>query len=113
MKKTLLLSLGLIFLGFQAIAQDLETTSITYVDGSGYSSGSCSSNDYFCLRNLTERSERDGLNQAQLRCSLNQGTPLLYTANCNTYCSPNYIPPNTTTFVSCRSTCRMQCEVKP
>ncbi len=115
MKKILFLFLGLILACSHSYAeeiQEVEVSRITYVDGSGYSSGFCRSNDYFCPKDLHDRSESDGKYQAQTRCYLNHGTPLQYTATCNTYCSPAYIPPNSNTYVTCNSNCRMQCEVK-
>lgn len=112
MKKVILISLGILFLSLQSFAQEVDPSRITYVDGSGNASGFCRSNDYFCPKDIHDRAERDGTNQAQNRCYLNQGTPLQYTVSCNTYCSPAYIPPNSNSWVTCNSTCRMQCDVK-
>ncbi|MDG0816401.1 hypothetical protein [Bdellovibrio svalbardensis] len=113
MKRILLLSLSLIFLSLQSFAQDdMEAMRIVYVDSSGTDSGYCRSDDYFCPRTLKDRAERNATQEAQNRCYLNSGSPLTYTASCNTYCTPSYIPPNTSAYVTCRSSCRMQCEVK-
>ncbi|QDK38026.1 hypothetical protein [Bdellovibrio sp. NC01] len=106
MKKIFLISLPLVLLGLTAFA------STTYTQGSGSASGYCRGNDYFCPRNLQDRSERDGKYQAEFQCRMDSGNPLSFTNRCNTYCSPNYIPPDQNAYVQCRSTCTVQCQIK-
>lgn len=83
----------------------------TYVTGSGQTSAYCTANDYFCPRNVQQASENNGKDNAAWNCRMDQGMPLSYTATCNTFCSPAYIPPNTPNWVNCRSTCQMQCQI--
>lgn len=109
--KQFLASLALLVLALPAFA-DEEIQRITYVDGSGQYSSYCMANDMFCSRNVQQFAERQATQDAETRCEINQGTPLTYTASCNSYCTPAYIPPNTSTWVSCRSDCRIQCDMK-
>lgn len=106
MKNLFLISVPVMLLGLSAFAKT------TYTQGSGWASGYCRGNDYFCARNLQDRSERDGKNDAEFQCRVHQGNPLSFSGRCNTYCSPNYIPPDQNAYVQCRSTCTVQCEVR-
>ncbi|HEX7676298.1 MAG TPA: hypothetical protein VF412_19140 [Bdellovibrio sp.] len=109
--KTLWAILALIALALPALA-DEEIQRTTYVSGNGQYSAYCTANDMFCSHNVQQYAERQGIQDAETRCEINQGTPLTYTATCNTFCTPAYIPPGTSTWVSCRADCRMQCDVK-
>ena len=109
--KIFLMSLGFIIMALPALAQE-EAQHITYVDGSGQYSAYCTANDFFCSRNVQQNAERDATQNAETRCEIDRGTPLTYTATCNTMCNPIYIPPNTNTWVSCNSNCRIQCDIK-
>ncbi|HWU43440.1 MAG TPA: hypothetical protein VN132_08380 [Bdellovibrio sp.] len=86
-------------------------SSTVYVDGDGTSSSFCTANDYFCPRTTEQTAEANATSDAQYRCEQRHGHPLNYTLRCNTICNPSYIPPNTSTWVNCRSTCSLQCDI--
>ncbi len=94
-----------------AFAQEVER--ITYESGYGRESGSCdSTGGSFCIDRLKRDAEQRGKRDAQTRCEMNRGRPLLHTARCSTYCSPSYIPPRSPrTYVICDANCQIQCEV--
>ena len=88
-----------------------------YSSGTGFGSGYCggSMGGPFCLDNLKQQARRDAVSRAELDCRVRGGTPQgSYTASCGfEYCSPSYIPPNAQNqYVSCRSECRLGCEMK-
>jgi hypothetical protein len=83
------------------------------VYGNGSETGHCTDTQgYFCISTLKDRAESTGKRQAEWSCQSNLGTPLIYTAYCSTFCSPNYIPPGQSAWVRCDANCSMQCDVR-
>lgn len=72
----------------------------------------CTNNDYFCPQNVKDRAQQGASRNAQWDCQSRRGQPLTYTSYCSSYCNPAYIPPNTSTWVSCQAECRMTCTLK-
>jgi hypothetical protein len=86
----------------------------TYITGHGQDSALCSAGPIAasCIRDVQARAEQAGVTDADLLCQSNQGQSQLYTGNCNSACTPTYIPPaNGPTIVRCNAACTMQCEI--
>lgn len=87
---------------------------IEYVTGYGNEFSYCNTNSgYFCFDNVKRRAESSAEQDARWNCELNRrGRALTYTSSFSTFCTPNYLPPvHDGTNVSCRSDCRLQCEI--
>ncbi len=82
-----------------------------WVTGTGSASGSCKGSDSFCPRNLESRAENSAESNARSTCYIKQGTPYGI-PSCSTHCSPGYIAPGNTAWVSCNANCRLNCNVK-
>lgn len=85
-----------------------------YITGHGQDSELCSAGPIAasCIRDVQDRAEKNGIQDADWLCQSNQGHSQLFTSNCNSSCFPTYIPPaNGPTTVRCNATCIMQCEL--
>jgi hypothetical protein len=83
-----------------------------WIQGIGSSFGMCdgAGNTYFCVNDLKQRAEQDGQMDMQNRCYM-QGGQLGF-GNCDSYCTPNYIPPGSPTqMVNCHANCSAPCQV--
>jgi hypothetical protein len=84
---------------------------MSYTSGSGSASGYCSANQIFCINDIKLQAETQAEDFAENSCRAQRGTPVPYATNCSDFCSPPYIPPGSSTFVTCRANCNMQCEL--
>lgn len=81
------------------------------VYGRGSAQSYCRGNDYFCAGNIKDQAERQANQEAQWNCYNRRGQPLTYTSFCSTTCNPAYVPPDTDTWVTCNTQCRMTCSI--
>jgi hypothetical protein len=81
-----------------------------WVTGTGSASGSCKGGDSFCPRNLQSRAESTAKNNASSTCTIKGGAPMGI-PSCSSHCSPGYISPGNSAWVSCNASCRLSCRV--
>lgn len=94
------------------VLPSLAAEKITYVTGYGYSSGYCqASGSYFCIDQLERRAKDDAYRDADWSCRSMNGDLEGSSFSCYANCSPSYIPPNQSTWVSCRSNCNLACYI--
>jgi|GEM_PF-2567697 len=85
-----------------------------WVQGNGSAFGQCDGTNEtnFCINNLKQQAEQNGRMNQQNQCFMQGGQAIGY-ANCNTYCTPNYIPPGSLTqMVNCQSNCTGPCQIR-
>ncbi|MEK2690395.1 hypothetical protein [Bdellovibrio sp. GT3] len=100
--------IGFVLMSFLVVPAFSKTI---WVTGTGSASGSCKGGDSFCVRNIEDRAERAAESNARSTCYIKQGTTYGI-PSCSTRCSPGYIAPGNTAWVSCNSNCRLNCDVK-
>jgi hypothetical protein len=85
-----------------------------WVEGSGQSMGFCRGDAFsrLCVMDLEQKAERDTELDADWRCQNLRGALQRFSPSCSTWCNPSWIQPDTDAFVSCRATCRYNCEIR-
>lgn len=105
--KSLFVVLAMLFATSSFAAQK-----VVYVTGYGNSSGYCqAAGSYFCIDQLERRAKDDAYDDADWACYTQKGNLQGSSFSCSAFCSPNYIPPNQSTWVSCRSNCNLPCYI--
>ncbi|MBC7370243.1 MAG: hypothetical protein H7326_01685 [Bdellovibrionaceae bacterium] len=101
------------FAAVSFVSPSAVAAQIIYVQGRGRDMGYCNyTGGSFCLSGVKANAERGAMAQASQSCQFSRGTPLSYTASCNSSCFPNILNPGDTNVnVSCSSDCRVQCQV--
>ncbi len=96
------------------ISISAQASTVT-VRGNGYSSNYCDGmNSFWCVDSIKQTARRDALSRADFDCRMRGGQSHTYSAYCSIdFCNPSYIPSNATLqYVTCRSDCSMDCEIK-
>ena len=81
---------------------------IVYEYGYGREAAYCDSS--FCIDSLKRYAERSGSTDAKWRCESLRGRAI-GSAQCQTRCSPGYIPPGSRSWTVCEANCQVRCEV--
>ncbi|UOF01882.1 hypothetical protein [Bdellovibrio reynosensis] len=105
----------ILLLAFVFSFHSLALAKSIYVSGRGQQYSFCNANSgSLCFSNIQRQSESEAQRNARFTCEVSErGRSITYTTTCNTFCSPNYLPPrHDGTWINCRSDCRMQCEVR-
>jgi len=87
---------------------------LTNYDGRGTAQQFCTfSEASFCIDNVKSQADEQARQQGEQQCQMNRGN-VVNAGFCSDQCIPNYISPGTAnTWVSCTSSCEIECDVPP